>query len=198
MQQALDALELLTDCYDGTEVGVEIESIIALRERLAQPEQEPFEYWNAVEGWVKIDEVRNQFGSVGCGTIYKTAGEDRVPLYTAPPQRTPLTEQEPVAWRNVIPGGRKTDEWDSARVADYNQGWNDYRKAAKAALEKLYTAPPQRKLLTDEEIADEWEHVTGHNISHGDKQEGHAMYISPDEVAEFARAVIAKVTGEKK
>ena len=43
---------------------------------------EPFEYWNAVEGWVKIDEVRKHFGSVGCGTIYKTAGEDRVPLYT--------------------------------------------------------------------------------------------------------------------
>jgi len=49
---------------------------------------EPFEYWNAVEGWVKIDEVRKHFGSVGCGTIYKTAGEDRVPLYTAPSQRT--------------------------------------------------------------------------------------------------------------
>jgi hypothetical protein len=33
------------------------------------------------EGWVKIDEVRKYFDSVGCGTIYKTAGEDRVPLY---------------------------------------------------------------------------------------------------------------------
>jgi hypothetical protein len=107
---------------------------------LAGQEQEPFEYWNAVEGWVKIAEVREQFGSVGCGTIYKTAGEDRVPLYTAPPQRKPLTE---------------------------------------------------------EEIADEWERVTGHNISHGDRQEGRAMYISPDEVTEFARAVIAKATGEK-
>jgi hypothetical protein len=52
---------------------------------LAHPEQnEPFEYWNAVEGWVKIDEVREHFDSVGCGTIYKTAGEDRVPLYTTP------------------------------------------------------------------------------------------------------------------
>ena len=50
-------------------------------------EQEPLEYWNAVEGWVKIDEVREHFGSVGCGTIYKTAGEDRVPVYTAPQQR---------------------------------------------------------------------------------------------------------------
>ena len=39
---------------------------------------------NEPEGWVKIDEVRQYFDSVGCGTIYKTAGEDRVPLYSAP------------------------------------------------------------------------------------------------------------------
>ena len=38
-------------------------------------------------GWVKIDEVRKYLDSVGCGTIYKTAGEDRVPLYLAPPKR---------------------------------------------------------------------------------------------------------------
>ena len=52
------------------------------------PEQpEPLEYWNAVEGWVKIDEVREHFNAVNCGTIYKHGGEGRVPLYTAPPQR---------------------------------------------------------------------------------------------------------------
>lgn len=59
--------------------------------RLAQPKQEPLEYWNAIEGWVKIDEVRQHFETVSCGTIYKTAGEDRVPLYTTPPKRQPLT-----------------------------------------------------------------------------------------------------------
>jgi hypothetical protein len=53
-----------------------------------EQEQEPLEYWNAVEGWVKIEEVREHFDSVGCGTIYKTAGEGREPLYTTPPQRT--------------------------------------------------------------------------------------------------------------
>ena len=58
--------------------------------------REPLEYWNAVEGWVKIDEVREHFDSVGCGTIYKTAGEGREPLYTAPLQRewVGLTEVE--------------------------------------------------------------------------------------------------------
>ena len=58
-----------------------------LRARLAQPEPEPFEYWNAVEGWVKIDEVRQHFDTTNCGTIYKHEGEGRIPLYAEPPQR---------------------------------------------------------------------------------------------------------------
>ena len=70
--------------------------VVRLQKALAQPEQEPLEYWNAVEGWVKIDEVRQHFDSVGCGTIYKTAGEGREPLYTTPPQRpwVGLTEED--------------------------------------------------------------------------------------------------------
>lgn len=62
-----------------------------------QPKQEqgePVEYWNAVEGWVKIDEVREHFESVSCGTIYKNGGEGRVPLYATPQQRKPLTRDE--------------------------------------------------------------------------------------------------------
>ena len=61
----------------------------------AQPAPvEPLEYWNAVEGWVKIDEVREHFDSVGCGTIYKTAGDGRVPLTSAQRQWVGLTEDE--------------------------------------------------------------------------------------------------------
>lgn len=51
--------------------------------------------------------------------------------------------------------------------------------------------------LSDEEIKDAWEYVTGHNISFGYRKEGRTMYISPDEVTEFARTLIAKATGEK-
>ena len=111
MQQALDALKLAKSSHNMMlssdppqsawryyDVDMKLqETITALRDRLAQPEQEPFEYWNAVEGWVKIDEVRQHFDSVGCGTIYKTAGEDRVPVYTTPPQRKPLTFEEILA-----------------------------------------------------------------------------------------------------
>lgn len=81
-------------------------------------ETEPFEYWNAVEGWVKIDEVREHFDAVGCGTIYKSAGEGRSPLYTAPPKKqwVSLTDQE--VWQaidNVLEGGG----WlDVARVLE--------------------------------------------------------------------------------
>jgi len=143
MQQALDALKVMRPaCFAENTLKTADTAITALRDRLAQPEQEPvawmtinaygdeddihyenpeghllegwtykplythpstvqpekepFEYWNAVEGWVKIDEVREHFESVGCGTIYKTEGEDRTPLYTTPPQRpwVGLTDDE--------------------------------------------------------------------------------------------------------
>jgi len=84
------ALEALTD-FDYDKRIKAIESI----EEALETKDEPFEYWNAVEGWVKIDEVREHFESVSCGTIYKNGGEGRVPLYTTP-QRiwVVLTEEE--------------------------------------------------------------------------------------------------------
>ena len=86
LKTALEALERINDRFDLESVAQDAtKAITALEKALAQPEQEPFEYWNAVEGWVKIDEVREHFDAVGCGTIYKTAGEDRVPVYTTPP-----------------------------------------------------------------------------------------------------------------
>ena len=115
-----EAIEVLEDA--GAEMLMETgeenyygEAIAVLRQAL---ETEPFEYWNAVEGWVKIDEVREHFDAVGCGTIYKSAGEGRSPLYTAPPKKewVSLTDQE--VWQaidNVLEGGG----WlDVARVLE--------------------------------------------------------------------------------
>ena len=96
-------------------------------------EKEPLEYSNAVEGWVKISELREHFDSVGCGTIYKTSGEGRVALCVAQP------EQEPVGWaeHGVI-------NW----LADKQFNHTSF----------LYDTPPQRTWvgLTDEEIQTEW------------------------------------------
>jgi len=84
------ALEALEDVFGLAKKDVG--AINALRQALTPevtPEVTP-------EGWVKIDEVRKYFDSVGCGTIYKTAGEDRVPLYLAPPKKewVGLTDRE--------------------------------------------------------------------------------------------------------
>jgi hypothetical protein len=86
-----EAIEVLEDAsaemlMETGDKNYYIEAIAVLRQAL-ETEQEPFEYWNAVEGWVKIDEVREHFDAVGCGTIYKSAGEGRSPLYTAPPKK---------------------------------------------------------------------------------------------------------------
>ena len=110
MQQALEALETNNQEWkqlaDSGDAGfweaeeqpfyeLSVKAITALRQAL-ETEQEPLEYWNAVEGWVKIDEVREHFEIAGCGTIYKSAGEGRSPLYTAPPKRewVGLTDEE--------------------------------------------------------------------------------------------------------
>ena len=107
MKLALEAMKYADACLKKqltTKVKQEyaqdllFEAGTAIKEALAQPKQEPLEYWNAVEGWVKIDEVREHFETVGCATIYKTAGEGRVPLSLAKAQ----PEQEPVAWPCLI------------------------------------------------------------------------------------------------
>ena len=75
--------------------------------------------------------------------------------------------------------GRPMIAWDKAK--DMKLG------------DKLYVAPKQWVGLTDEQVEDEWERITGHSIFGGDRSEGRAMYISPDEVIEFSRAIEAKL-----
>ena len=148
-RQALKALEVATTplAKDRQEV---LEAIASLRHALEQPKQEPFEYWSAVEGWVKIDEVREHFDSVGCGTIYKTAGEGRVPLAIAQPKK------EPVAW---------ISKQSLAEVKDFDA--TVYGRGGFDDATPLYTEPPKREWvgLTDEErrsICDKFENDNGH------------------------------------
>ena len=122
---ALDALTYIyTDMMSDEDELID-QAITAIKEALAQPplpEQEPLEYWNAVEGWVKIDEMRKHFDLVNCGTIYRHGGEGRVPLYTAPPQQ----KAEPVAWDK--PSDNFNDWWDG----DYEDPANPFEKDTPA------------------------------------------------------------------
>ena len=113
---------------------------------LAQPAQESLEYWNAVEGWVKIDEVRQHFDSVGCGTIYKTSGEDRVPIYTTPPQRPSRSDIKPLTdEQTIILKGTTCPEidWKARHGVEMNNGernkWMlDWFMAFKVAIEAAH------------------------------------------------------------
>jgi hypothetical protein len=183
MQQALEAL--VTAPLDHNSIKSRFfelrhHAIEALRERLAQPKQEPVACigTNGELMWLHKPHA-----------IYSKAR----PLYTAPPQRKSLTDDEMVKFSQFL-----TDVVTAAGLLSHGKTDKALALRLSEFAFNLRTAPPQRKPLTEEEIADEWERVTGHNISHGDRQEGRAMYISPEEVTEFARAVIAKATGEKK
>ena len=55
----------------------------------------------------------------------------------------------PDGWRLVIPGRRHTDSFESARIGDYNSGWNDCQKATIAALENLASPLPQQVAQKD-------------------------------------------------
>ena len=126
-----------------------------LKQALAQTEQEPLEYWNAVEGWVKIDEVREHFDSVGCGTIYKTAGEDRTPLYTTPPQHALMAEHwkaeydklkaacKPLTDEMIVAGGKALAKLHAESCGlDFDDVWKyyaeDHKADAKAAIEAAH------------------------------------------------------------
>ena len=89
MQQALEALVLLTQAPAETALDYADNAIDALRSRLAQPEQEPVGYW------------KGKFSNDGGATLYKVPQQSlfglkyrNEPLYTAPPQRKPLTDEK--------------------------------------------------------------------------------------------------------
>jgi hypothetical protein len=119
-------------------------------ETIKQEQGEPLEYWNAVEGWVKLDEVREHFDSVSCGTIYKNGGEGRVPLSLAQPkqeQGEPLGEE---AWATSAGGycsvhicEEDADAWLLERGAALDEPEvNPYGPYIKR---HLVEAPQQRK-----------------------------------------------------
>ena len=85
LKLALEALECLKRDFDADqfEWGIADEAITAIKEALAQKEQEPL-------AWISTGPA-----SMIHWTADKPAyGDDWVPLYTAPPQRKPLTDED--------------------------------------------------------------------------------------------------------
>ena len=135
MQQALEALENTTPTGFNMERDKQFfATITALRERLAQPEQEPV-------AWYFVRDLEKGISFAPDNDATKSWQ----PLYPALPAAT-----EPVAWMVYTLDGK------SVCVTDNPNDFTDQHKALP-----LYTAPRQWQGLTDEEIehiADsEWE-----------------------------------------
>jgi hypothetical protein len=132
MQQALEKLEFFAHMKSVSEGTRRL--ITALRQAL-ETEQEPCEFWSVAEGWVKIDEVREHFDAVGCGTIYKSAGEGRSPLYTAPQKQwVGLTADE--IWKcNRSEAGNAVE----FHICYAHQNVEDFAEAIEAKLKEKNT-----------------------------------------------------------
>ena len=97
MKQALEALENTTPTGFNMERDKQFfAAITAIREALAQPEQEPvaWSYWQS---------CLNDDGTQTAPWVHRLSkfkpsesiiNKDIVPLYTTPPQRKPLTDEE--------------------------------------------------------------------------------------------------------
>jgi hypothetical protein len=119
MKMALEALEAKGDAW----VVLERKAKVALRQAIEQAEQQ--------EGTVMAEYKFQTYAA------YKKDGETKIGVVPEP-------EQEPVAWR-----------WKERINGDFDNWVVTSSEPPPYAIEKqpLYTTPPPRKPLTDEEIA---------------------------------------------
>jgi hypothetical protein len=160
MQQALDAMEFNQARWQGKD-----KAVAALRERLAQPEQEQ---------WDAIPDAFNEWWDADYDDTGNPYRKDS-PAYWAwsgwkAASKQPA--QEPVAWVDPSWMNPETRTWESESFAPGPiNGWSP-----------LYTAPRQWQGLTDEEINSLWD---GHVVPVFGKNG-----INP---IVFARAIEAKL-----
>ena len=92
-------------------------------------------------------------------------------------------------------------EWDDLNHCYVREGRKpDVVDAAIDAARGKVNAAIKREPLIADQICDAWEFITGHQIQFGPTTECRPMFISTDEVIEFARAIEAAhgITGETK
>jgi hypothetical protein len=93
-------------------------------------------------------------------------------------------KQNPVAWAVFI--------GDAISVIDQTK--EPY--TAAGIVKPLYEEPPKREwvgLTDDDEVEFEWERVTGHSIFGGDPWDGRQMFLSPNEILAFVKAIETKL-----
>jgi hypothetical protein len=119
-QQALEALEMLTDCYDDSAVGLEIDAIKALRAALADHNEEVLEMVEPV-AWA-MSRPDGLILDVICPDEHDAyEGEYTVPLYAAPrpAKREPLTDEEITAhFQEHVDTGSLLSFAEGARFAE--------------------------------------------------------------------------------
>ena len=104
---------------------------------------EPFGWYSAKEDDFMLDKIRKTHERLNSHT--HRIGKYDLALYTAPPQpaaqeqtsAVPVVRQMVEALERKLPGGKQTDDFESSRIGDYNQGWNDYRKAVKKMFKNI-------------------------------------------------------------
>ena len=104
-----------SDCFDVDPINKQTdEAVAAIKEALAQPEQEPVA-WRTFDG-EGGHEYRTYEENENYADDWNKRNPNHIgwvePLYTHPLQRIELQI-------------KLTDPFESARVGDYNRGWND-------------------------------------------------------------------------
>ena len=142
------ALEALNAC-NRSDIKQVREAITALKERLAQPEQEPVAWpCHMIEADFSKKTITLR---MECGD-YKVAAGTHL-LSTTPPQRT---EQEPVAWMFLDDYERITTSETFCTVYSVEVGSATRGKTTVV----LYTVPPQRTFAGSGDLEDSNAYLT--------------------------------------
>lgn len=93
LKLALDALDCIYSPLHVREINKVGEAMVAIREALAEPEQEPVYQISLTNGsakaaWIDVDEATYYSAKMDAATYMARC------LYTAPPARKPLTDNE--------------------------------------------------------------------------------------------------------
>ena len=102
-------------------------------------------------------------------------------------------KQTPVAW---IYDFLNPDNREEVIRNWVTQSQEDIKREHGFNVRPLYTAPREWVGLTEEEIEDEWERVTGHSIFGGNRSAGRSMFLSPDEVIHYTQAIETKLKNQ--